>query len=471
MAVTSGDLRSNPKREETSTDSRTRKEENPALERASSGTYARAPYAPYANMLLAAWLIASPAMLWHNRVAMRWSDILSGVLVLILSVMSLAPRRGWTQWGIGVVGLWLQFAPLVFWAEAAAYTNNTLIGCLMIAFALLIPGVPGEDQTPDPEAPPGWDYNPSAWLQRAPIIALAFVSFFLSRTLAAYQMGHIPTIWEPFFGAGTQRVLNSEVSRAFPISDAGLGAVSYLVEAISGFIGGTRRWRTMPWMVLLFGVLVVPLGVVSIVLVTLQPVAVGAWCTLCLMTAVLMVFMISPAMDEVLATLQFLLRSHRAGKPFWRTFWRGGTLEEEDTEEPAPRSTLTEVASAVEMTNVPWTLVVCAALGVWLMATPAILGAQGAVAVSHYVVGPLVVTFSVIAISEIARPARLLNLLFAGWFLLSPWFLTGGNAATRGCDLLVASLLFCLSLPRGKMEERYGGWERYAAWPSRLPSL
>ena len=57
----------------------------------------------------------------------------------------------------------------------------------------------------------------------------------------------------------------------------------------------------MPWAVLLFCVLVVPVGVVSIVLVVLQPLAVGAWCGLCLFTAVTTVLMVSPAVDEVVA--------------------------------------------------------------------------------------------------------------------------------------------------------------------------
>ena len=34
--------------------------------------------------------------------------------------------------------------------------------------------------------------------------------------------------------------------------------------------------------------------------------------------------MISPAVDEVVATGQFLLRARREGRPFWRTFWLGG---------------------------------------------------------------------------------------------------------------------------------------------------
>jgi uncharacterized membrane protein len=428
-------------------------------------TLARAPWTPYATMLLAAWLLSSPAVFGERSAGMVWSDILSGALLLVFSLFSLSPRHAWARWANGFVGLWLLFAPLIFWAQAAAYTNDTLIGCLVIAFALLIPGVPGEDRFPGPEVPPGWSYNPSAWTQRAPIVALAFLSFFLSRYLAAYQLGHIPKVWDPFFGDGTRRVLESEVSRAFPVSDAGLGAVSYLVEGISGLLGGTRRWRSMPWLVLLFGVLVIPLGVVSIVLVTLQPVAVGAWCSLCLMTAVLMLLMLSPALDEVIATLQFLQRSVREGKPFWRTFWQGGPLEIGAELPPARRPLLEEILSAAELLRVPWNMVLCAALGLWLMAAPALLGVQGAIATQHYIVGPLVVTCSVMAIGEVARPVRLLNLLFGGWFILAPWLLPGASTALLWSDMLVGLLLIVASIPRGEIHERYGGWEHYAAWP------
>src|ERR687897_3053011 len=103
-------------------------------------------------------------------------------------------------------------------------------------------------------------------------------------------------------------------------------------------MGGRNRWRTMPWMVLMFGVLVVPLGVVSIVLIILQPVAVGAWCTLCLITAAAMLIMIAPAIDEVVAMGQFLIGARREGKPFWRTFWVGGTLDQYRTSRPAESS-------------------------------------------------------------------------------------------------------------------------------------
>lgn len=54
--------------------------------------------------------------------------------------------------------------------------------------------------------------------------------------------------WDPFFGDGTRRVLDSDVSRAWTISDAGLGAVSYMLEALSGLMGGkTGGGRCRGW--------------------------------------------------------------------------------------------------------------------------------------------------------------------------------------------------------------------------------
>jgi hypothetical protein len=172
------------------------------------------------------------------------------------------------------------------------------------------------------ERPPGWDYNPSAWRQRWPIIALAIIGFVVAGYLTLYQVRWIDNVWEPFFGDGSERILTSWVSELLhPVPDAGLGALSYLLDAVAGAIGGRRRWQTMPWMVILFGLAVGPLGVVSVLLVVLQPVLFDSWCTLCLVSGAVSVLMIGPAMDEVLASLQHLKRESQSGRSVWRAFW------------------------------------------------------------------------------------------------------------------------------------------------------
>ena len=168
-----------------------------------------------------------------------------------------------------------------------------------------------------------WSHNPSSWSQRVPIIVLALAGTAISAYLAAFQLELIPSVWEPFFGDGSERILTSSVSNVLPIPDAALGAMSYLADAATGAIGGRARWRTMPWIVVLFGLAVGPLGIVSITLVILQPVLFDAWCTLCLASAVVSLAMIGPAMDEVLASLQWLRGVQRRGGSVWHAFWTG----------------------------------------------------------------------------------------------------------------------------------------------------
>lgn len=170
--------------------------------------------------------------------------------------------------------------------------------------------------------PPGWDYNPSEWHQRIPIAVMAAIGFIIATYLALYQYRVVKGVWEPLFGEGSEVILNSELSRLLPVSDAALGAFGYLADGVTGVIGGAARWRTMPWMVIIFGVFVGPLGAVSVALVIAQPVLYDAWCTLCIVTALISVLMIGPAMDEVLASLQHVRRAAaRPGWSYWRAFW------------------------------------------------------------------------------------------------------------------------------------------------------
>jgi uncharacterized membrane protein len=176
---------------------------------------------------------------------------------------------------------------------------------------------------PAASIPPGWTYNPSSWSERAWLVGVAVLGFGISGYLALYQYGLLEDVWEPFFHGGSQQVLHSFLSRVLPVPDAALGAAAYALDAVTGMIGRQDRWRSMPWMVVLFGLAVGPLGLVSVLLVIAQPAVLHAWCTLCLGSAVISLIMIGPAMDEVLASLQFLRRCHQKNTPLWTAFWHG----------------------------------------------------------------------------------------------------------------------------------------------------
>jgi hypothetical protein len=84
----------------------------------------------------------------------------------------------------------------------------------------------------------------------------------------------------------------------------------------------------------------------------------------------------------------------------------------------------------------------------------------GTAADSSHLAGALVVTWAVIAFSEVARPVRLLNIPMGLWIAISPWVLSGATGTSQWLDVVVGVLLVVLSIRRGHIQERFGGWNR-----------
>ena len=442
----------------------------------------------FANVALGLWLISSPfafglAGSWMEAGVLAsptqrglplsdtWmtaSDVITGLLIMIFGFLSLSRDYGWARWITALLGVWLFFAPLFFWTpSAAAYANDTLVGMLVILFAVVIsppPGISPVARMTGPDVPPDWSYSPSGMINRTPIVALAVVGLLISRYMAAFQLGHIDRVWDPFFGDGTARIITSEVSEAWPVADAGLGAAVYVMEIVTGVIGDKRRWRTMPWMVLFFGILIVPLGVVSIYFIIIQPIVIGTWCTLCLIAAAAMLLQIPYSFDEILATLQFLKDRRQKGKSLWHVLWHGDTMENgkmDDTDEfsASPITVLRQIVlTGVRFT---WTMVASIAIGIALMFTRIIFGTSGTAADNDHVIGSLVVTFSIMALSEVARPLRFANILFGGWLIAAPLLLTGYSSLAAATSVIAGVLLILLTLPLGPINCHYGAWDRW----------
>jgi hypothetical protein len=412
----------------------------------------------YAAAICGIWLLSNAFVSDKTSSLQGLNDITCGALICILSLVSLGKERDWLRWLVAILGTWQLFAPLFLWAPTIFhYDGSTFIGAMVIAFSFLIPGQPGERRYAGPDIPPGWSYNPSAWEQRAPLIAIAFFGFFLARYLAAYQLGYIESVWDPFFGNGTQKVLESEVSKAFMISDAGLGAVSYLIDGLEGFLGGRSRWRTAPWAVIVFTATIVPAGVTSIVLVMLQPISVGAWCTICLTAAAAMLVMVPFAFDELVATTQFLIRSKKRGDPFLHALIFGGTDEATADE----RRRTKHADRGFTGVNFPITLILTAAIGVWIMASPAVAAINGSAANSQHLIGALIVTLAITAMAEACRAVRWINIIAAAWLMISLMLLPGFSEAAAWTNIASAVALFGLSIPKGKITERYGSFDRF----------
>ncbi|MFW5662060.1 MAG: NAD-dependent epimerase/dehydratase family protein, partial [Oceanicaulis sp.] len=128
---------------------------------------------------LGVWLIGSPPTLTYESAGAVWSDVIAGAIIMIAGMFSAYRRFERARWVSMAAGFWLLWAPLIFWAPTAeAYLNQTLVGGLVIGLALCArpePGVSVTAATSGPDTPPGWDFSPSTWAQRLPIIALALV--------------------------------------------------------------------------------------------------------------------------------------------------------------------------------------------------------------------------------------------------------------------------------------------------------
>ncbi|MCA1661380.1 MAG: vitamin K epoxide reductase family protein, partial [Novosphingobium sp.] len=364
-------------------------------------------------------------------------------------------------------------APFLFWTEnTAAYLSDTLVGALIVGFAVATRPEIGPSPLAaltGPETPPGWTYNQSAWTQRLPIILLAVVGLQISRYLAAYQLGHVPEVWEPFFAGsasdprnGTEEIITSSVSQAWPVSDAAVGGYTYALEILTGIVGSRMRWRTMPWLVVLFGLMIAPLGVTSIFFIVIQPIVIGTWSTLALIAAAAMLIQIPYSLDELLATLQFMRRRVRAGRSWLRVFLFGDSDDGEpghpvDEFDRRPGAVLRDIWQGG--VSLPWNLAAAAAVGLWLVFTRLTLGAQGGMADADHLVGALALTVISLAAAEVARPLRFLLVPLGAALFVTP-FVYDAATGQIVASLVSGAALIALSFRRGPIRERYGEWQK-----------
>ncbi len=183
-------------------------------------------------------------------------------------------------------------------------------------------------RTYDLSAVPGpWNYNPSSMKQRVTVSLLAFVAVIIAGYMGLYQWGLVDRVIDPVFQRQTEAVLNSDVSHVLRkwlrLPDAVMGLVAYAGDILFALAGSTRRWQDRPWLVILFGIDVIPIGGVSAILIILQGTVVRSWCFPCLITASVSVMMIVFAYPEFYSCLRFLHRVRKetgSNKILWETF-------------------------------------------------------------------------------------------------------------------------------------------------------
>ncbi|MFA7441587.1 MAG: NAD-dependent epimerase/dehydratase family protein [Sphingomonadaceae bacterium] len=430
-------------------------------------------WAHFVNIALGCWLITQPPLVGVAEPLLVWSEVILGAGVILFASLSLSWRMPWARWVCAGLGGVVMAVPFLFWTEnGAAYLSDTLVGGLIFGFAVGTKPEPGPSlvaRCTGPTLPPGWSYNPSTWTQRLPIIALAIVGVIIARYLAGYQLGTIDGVWEPFFEGrtddsrnGTEEIITSHVSEAWPVSDAAVGAYTYMLEILTGIVGSQRRWRTMPWLVVLFGLMIAPLGITSIFFVIIQPISIGTWSTLALIGAAAMLIQIPYSLDELLATLQFMRRRMRAGQSWLRVLLFGDTDDgktepAEDEFDQAPGAIIRKMWTGG--VSLPWNLALAGLVGLLLLFSRLTIGANPALANAHHLIGFLALTVISVASAEVARPLRYLNIPL-GLALIGVPFVYGGDMAAIVLSLICGILLVVLSLRRGPIHEQYGTWNK-----------
>jgi hypothetical protein len=175
----------------------------------------------------------------------------------------------------------------------------------------------------DAANPPGWSHNPSAYLERLPVLLLGLCGLGIATYLGLYQLDLIPTVWEPFFGSGSHVILKeSALVRALhPVPDSLLGAFAYFVDVVLNCTGGQQRWRTLPWAVLALGLVGIGLAFGGVLLTLFQAFWFKHYCTLCLASALCSVLMVGFVWMETWATCQHLQRVRATGGSVRQALW------------------------------------------------------------------------------------------------------------------------------------------------------
>lgn len=113
-----------------------------------------------------------------------------------------------------------------------------------------------------------------------------------------------------------------------------------------------------------------------------------------------------------------------------------------------------------------WAQVISAAVGLWVMMAPGVLGYGNPAANNDHIVGPVIVTFAVVAWWEATRGTRRWNWALGAWLLLAPWVLGYSSTAAIVSDMSSGVLVLIFSSIRGRTRHRFGGgWS--ALWQSK----
>jgi len=99
---------------------------------------------------------------------------------------------------------------------------------------------------------------------------------------------------------------------------------------------------------------------------------------------------------------------------------------------------------------------VSVAVGIWLMAAPAVLEYAGVARTVDRIAGPLAASAAIVAMSEVMRGLRWLESAVGALLVVAPWLL-GYSLGPALNSLAAGGLLLVAGAVRGRVSQRFGG--------------
>src|SRR5690606_4194310 len=104
-----------------------------------------------------------------------------------------------------------------------------------------------------------------------------------------------------------------------------------------------------------------------------------------------------------------------------------------------------------------WAQILNSLIGIWLMAAPNVLGYNGVAADVDHIVGPIVTTFAVVALSGCTRKVGRLNIIGGVWLIAAPWILGYDHSSSITNAIITGILITAFSLFKRQTQQEYGG--------------
>jgi hypothetical protein len=104
-----------------------------------------------------------------------------------------------------------------------------------------------------------------------------------------------------------------------------------------------------------------------------------------------------------------------------------------------------------------WAQILNIMLGIWLMAAPRLLDYNGLAADNDHIIGPVVTSFAIIALSGCTRAVGKYNIPLGAWMVVAPWVLGYDTDISIVNDSGTGILILMFALFKRKTNQQYGG--------------